>query len=473
VPREHGIVVENSLTGKKEPLQPLEGHRVRMYVCGLTPYDRAHIGHARTYVAFDVIRRWLQHRGYSVLHVQNITDVEDKIIDRAIEIGDDPVLLAARMHKVAEDEFARLRILPPHAYPKVSEYIPQIIGLIQRLVERGHAYAAEGNVYFSVASLPAYGALTRPDREQLLEGVRKDVAEGKRDAVDFALWKRSRRGEPWWDSPWGPGRPGWHIECSAMSGDLLGETFDIHGGGMDLKFPHHENEIAQSEASTGKPFVKYWLHTGFLTVRGEKMSKSLGNFITVGEALERWDAEVLRALFAQTHYRSRIDYSETALQQARIHTERIRTMLELLGEAKAKGAKEAPEEVALLAAMKAAREGFERAMDNDFDTPGAWARVVEMVGVLNRMASKPCSPPALEQAETEFRACADILGVLPTRRAAGTAGSEQGLLDLLLAVRREARQAKQFAISDKVRDGLAALGFVLEDTAEGSRVRRK
>jgi cysteinyl-tRNA synthetase len=258
-----------------------------------------------------------------------------------------------------------------------------------------------------------------------------------------------------------------------MAGDLLGDTFDIHGGGMDLKFPHHENEIAQSEAATGKPFVRTWLHTGFLTVRGEKMSKSLGNFVTVGDALERWEPEVLRALFVQTHYRSRIDYSEAALVQARIHTERIRTMLELLEEAKAKGAKEAPDEPALLEQVRAAREGFDRAMDNDFDTPGAWARIVEMVGILNRMAAKPCSVPGLERAELDFRTCADLLGVVPGRKAAQAAGSEQGLLDLLVKVRAEARKAKAYAISDQVRDGLAALGYAIEDTADGAKVRRK
>ncbi|MCA1813100.1 MAG: cysteine--tRNA ligase [Halobacteriales archaeon] len=472
MPREHPIVAENSLTGKKERVVPLEGSRVRMYVCGLTPYDAAHLGHARTYVGFDVIRRWLQHRGYGVLHVQNITDVEDKIIDRAMQTGDDPLLLAERNHKLAEEDFARLRILPPHLTPRVSEFIPQIVELIERLIARGHAYEGKGNVYFSVGSFPQYGALTHPNQEQMLEGVRKDVAEGKRGAEDFALWKAAKPGEIWWDSPWGKGRPGWHIECSAMSNTLLGATFDIHGGGMDLKFPHHENEIAQSEAATGQPFVKTWLHCGFLTVQGEKMSKSLGNFVTLRDALAKNEPEVLRLLFVSTHYRSRIDYSEAALAQSAVVVQRIRTALENVEHAKGKDGRSDVEEHRLLAQLDHAKQRFEQAMDNDFDTPGALAQLLEMVGVLNKMASHPVSRTALERGELQFRTYANVLGVLPGAKQSASAGAEQGLLDLLLQVRQEARLAKQFAISDKVRDGLAALGFVIEDSADGPRVRR-
>ncbi|HEV8359759.1 MAG TPA: cysteine--tRNA ligase [Candidatus Thermoplasmatota archaeon] len=471
--REHPVVVENSLTGKKERLVPLDGQRLRMYVCGLTVYDRVHIGHARTYSSFDTIRRYLQHRGYSVVHVQNVTDVDDKIIARAHETGDDAILLADRMNRLAEADLARLRVLPPHVTPKVTEHIPQIIALIETLIAKGHAYASQGNVYFSVPSFPAYGALTHPNREQLLEGVRKDVAEGKRDAEDFALWKAAKPGEVWWDSPWGRGRPGWHIECSAMARSLLGDTFDVHGGGMDLKFPHHENEIAQSEAATGKPLVKYWLHCGFLNVQGEKMSKSLGNFITLHEALDRDPPEVLRFLFAQTHYRSRIDYSDANLAQARGQIERFRTMLENVAHAKDKGAKEDAEEQALLAHVKEARAGFERAMDNDFDTPGALAQLLEVASLLNKLAAKPASRQGLERAELAFRTLAGILGALPSKAEATSGGNEPALLDLLLQVRQEARKAKQFAISDKVRDGLAALGYVIEDTAEGPRWRRR
>jgi cysteinyl-tRNA synthetase len=472
MPREHPVVAENSLTGRKERIVPLEGSRLRMYVCGLTPYDAAHLGHARTYVGFDVIRRWLQHRGYSVLHVQNITDVEDKILDRAAQLGDDPLLLAERNHRQAEEDFARLRILPPHHTPRVSAYIPQIVELIERLVERGHAYEGKGNVYFSVSSFPAYGALTHPNREQMLEGVRKDVAEGKRDPEDFALWKASKPGEMWWDSPWGKGRPGWHIECSAMSNALLGPTFDIHGGGMDLKFPHHENEIAQSEAATGQKFVSTWLHCGFLTVHGEKMSKSLGNFVTLREALAKHEPEVLRLLFVGTHYRSRIDYSEAAVQQSAAVVQRIRTALENVEHAKARDAKPDAAEQQLLEQLGQSAERFAQAMDNDFDTPGALAQLLEMVGTLNKLAAKPASKEGLERAALLFRTHADVLGVLPGAKQAAGAGAEQGLLDLLLQVRQEARKAKQFAISDKVRDGLAALGYAIEDSADGPRVRR-
>lgn len=472
MPRDHPVVVENSLTGKKERLVPLEGSRVKMYVCGLTPYDRAHIGHARTYVAFDVIRRWLQHRGYSVLHVQNITDVEDKIIDRALQLGEDPVALAARVHAEAEEDFARLRILPPQSYPKVSEYMPQILGLIQRLVDRGHAYAAQGNVYFGVSSFAEYGKLSKPNREELLEGVRKEAAEGKREPYDFALWKGSKPGEPEWDSPWGKGRPGWHIECSAMSNTLLGETFDVHGGGMDLKFPHHENEIAQSEAATDKPFVRYWLHCGFLTVQGEKMSKSLGNFVTLRDALEQTEPEVLRLFYVQTHYRSRMDWSAAALSQAKGQVERIRTMLDNVARAKEKPGQEDAEERALLEGVEGAQRGFARAMDNDFDTPGALAHLLEAVSLLNKLAAKPASRAGLERAERAFRTMAGVFAVLPGPARAAGAG-EAPLLDLLLHVRQEARKAKQFALADMVRDRLAGLGYVVEDTAEGPRWRRK
>jgi cysteinyl-tRNA synthetase len=404
--------------------------------------------------------------------VQNITDVEDKILERAAQLGEDPLLLADRMHRAAEEQFAKLRILPPHFTPRVSEYIPQIVAMTQTLIDRGHAYEGKGNVYFSVKSFPAYGALTHPNQEELLEGVRKDVAEGKRDAEDFALWKAAKPGEISWDSPWGKGRPGWHIECSAMSTQLLGPTFDLHGGGMDLKFPHHENEIAQSEAATGLPFVKVWMHCGFLTVGGEKMSKSLGNFTTVKDALAKWEPEVLRLFFLQTHYRSRIDYSEASLQQAAQTIERIRTMQDNLAHAMGKAGSADAEERALLEQVQAAKQAFERALDADFDTPRALASLLDMVSLLNKLAAKPASKEGLERADAAFRAAAGVFAILPSPKGQA-GGSEAGLLDLLLRVRQEARRAKQYPIADQVREGLASLGYVIEDTAEGARVRRR
>ena len=322
----------NTLTGKKEAFAPLHAPEVRMYVCGLTPYEEAHIGHARAYVAYDVMRRYLEHKGLHVKHVQNITDVDDRIIARAHERNVHPLAYAAQIHDISLQAFSKLRIRPAQSYPKVSEHIPGIIAMTERLIANKHAYAAQDehgtSVYFSVESDPDYGKLSHLNRAELLEGVRKGVAEGKRHPADFALWKASKPNEGVaWDSPWGKGRPGWHIECSVMAKALLGETLDIHGGGWDLIFPHHENELAQSESANGKPFVRFWLHVGFLTVEGVKMSKSLGNFTTLNAALAEWKPEALRLWFAGTHYRSPIDYSLAALGQADKSIERFANLL--------------------------------------------------------------------------------------------------------------------------------------------------
>ena len=469
------LVVTNTLTGKKEPFAPLKAPHVRMYVCGLTPYDEAHIGHARAYVAYDVMRRYLEMRGFQVQHIQNITDVDDRIIARAHERGVAPLDYAATMHKGAEEAFARLRIRPPEKSPKVSEHIPGIVRMTETLIQKGHAYVGNDehgqSVYFSVESDPDYGKLSHLNREELLQGVRKDVAEGKRHPADFALWKASKPGEGVaWDSPWGKGRPGWHIECSVMAKALLGETLDIHGGGWDLIFPHHENELAQSESANGHPFVKFWLHVGFLTVEGEKMSKSLGNFTTVTAALAEWKPEALRLWFAGTHYRSPIDYSLVALGQAAKTIEKFENMLANARHAKASARKdETPADAQLLAQVERRKADFEAAMDDDFNTPKALAVLFDLASDVNKYVGDPHGP-TLDKALASFRRLEQVFDVLPEEKGAADAAP---LLDLLLEVREMARLKKDFATSDRVRNRLLELGYVIEDAAGGPRWRKK
>ncbi|MEW6329461.1 MAG: cysteine--tRNA ligase, partial [Candidatus Micrarchaeota archaeon] len=323
------IKVFNNLTKKIEEFHPL-GERereIQMYVCGVTPYDYSHLGHARTYAAFDVIKRYFEYRGYKVRYIQNITDIDDKIIKRANEVGADPLKLSLEFQKSALEDMDALKIARADKYPKVTEHIPEIIALIKKLISRGYAYETEDGVYFEVEKFPDYGKLSKQSLDEIKAGARVEIDEKKRNPADFALWKKAKPGEPFFESPWGKGRPGWHIECSAMSMKYLGDNFDIHGGGRDLIFPHHENEIAQSEGATGKQFVKYWLHTGFLSVNKEKMAKSLGNFITIKDALKKHDADSLRLFYALTHYRSPIDFSDKNVEYAHNALEGLRNTL--------------------------------------------------------------------------------------------------------------------------------------------------
>jgi cysteinyl-tRNA synthetase len=470
------LQVTNTLTGKKEAFAPLNPPTVRMYVCGLTPYDETHIGHARAYVAYDVMRRYLEHKGFDVQHIQNITDVDDRIIARAHERNVPPLEFAAKVHKGAEDAWARLRIKRPKSYPKVSEHIPGIVRMTQALIEKGHAYVGNDehgrSVYFSVQSDPDYGKLSHLNRDELLQGVRKDVAEGKRHPADFALWKASKPGEGVaWDSPWGKGRPGWHIECSVMAKELLGDTLDIHGGGWDLVFPHHENELAQSESANGvEPFVRYWLHVGFLTVEGEKMSKSLGNFTTLSAALGEWPPEALRLWFAGTHYRSPIDYSLAALGQAAKTVERFVNMLANAKHARPNARRERKlQDDELLALVEKRRHEFEAAMDDDFNTPKALAVLFDLSSDVNKYVGDPHGP-TLDKALETFHKLESIFDVLPDAPEAAEAAP---LLDLLLEAREMARAKKDFAASDRIRNRLLELGYVIEDAAGGPRWRRK
>jgi cysteinyl-tRNA synthetase len=467
----------NTLTGKKEAFQPIHAPQVRMYVCGLTPYEEAHIGHARAYVAYDVMRRHMEHKGLQVRHVQNITDVDDRILARAHEKGEDPLKYAQRIHDLSTEAFAKLRIKPPQAYPKVSEHIAGIVAMTEALIAKGHAYVGNDehgrSVYFSVESDPDYGKLSHLNRDELLQGVRKDVAEGKRHPADFALWKATKPGEGVsWDSPWGRGRPGWHIECSVMAKALLGETIDVHGGGWDLIFPHHENELAQSESANDKPFVKYWLHVGFLTVEGVKMSKSLGNFTTLNAALAEWKPEALRLWFAGTHYRSPIDYSLAALGQADKTIERFTNMLANVKHAlpTARPTKRPPDSE-FLDVIALHQRRFEAAMDDDLNTPVALASLFDMVGEINRYLADPHEETLREGLAIFYKAAA-VFDVLPDE-APAAGGDAAPLLDLLLELRNAARKRKDFAESDRIRDRLAELGYVIEDAAGGPRWRRK
>ncbi|MEA3202188.1 MAG: cysteinyl-tRNA synthetase [Thermoplasmata archaeon] len=469
------LQVTNTLTGKKEPFAPLQPPQVRMYVCGLTPYEEAHIGHARAYVAYDVMKRYLAHKGLAVQHIQNITDVDDRILARAHERGEQPLAYAERIHNVSLEAFDKLRIRRAQSYPKVSEHIAGIVAMTEALIARHHAYAGKDehgtSVYFSVESDPDYGKLSHLNRDELLQGVRKDVAEGKRHPADFALWKATKPNEGVsWDSPWGRGRPGWHIECSVMAKSLLGETLDIHGGGWDLIFPHHENELAQSESANGKPFVKYWLHVGFLTVEGVKMSKSLGNFTTLNAALAEWKPEALRLWFAGTHYRSPIDYSLAALGQAAKNIERFTNMLHNARSAKTRD-NEAPHDAEFLALVAKRAAEFDAAMDDDLNTPKALATLFDLASDINKYVSAGPQKAALDKGLATFHKMEQIFDVLPAAEEAVEDAAP--LLDLLLELRQDARKRKDFAQSDRIRDRLAELGYVIEDSANGPRWRKK
>jgi cysteinyl-tRNA synthetase len=458
------VHIHDSRTGARVRLEPIEPGHVRMYVCGMTVYDYCHVGHARVMVVFDVVVRWLRHLGYRVTYVRNITDIDDKIIRRARENGEAIETLTARFIEAMDEDAARLSVLKPDREPRATQHIDAIIAMIERLIERGHAYRAEnGDVYFEVASFPDYGRLSGRNLEELQAGARVEIDERKRAPLDFVLWKAAKPGEPRWDSPWGPGRPGWHIECSAMSTCCLGDHFDLHGGGLDLQFPHHENEVAQSVGATGRPFVNLWMHNGFVRVDDEKMSKSLGNFFTVREVLERFHPEELRTLILQSHYRSPLNYSEAHLEHARAALRRCYTALRGL----------AP--VAPGAAVDEERwSRFSAAMCDDFNTPEALAEVFDGVRELNRARDEGDAEASQRAAATLMRMGA-VLGLLGQAPEAYLQGSEpdSGLeIEALIEARNQARARRDWATADRVRDELAARGIVLEDTLGRTTWRR-
>ncbi|WP_258084489.1 cysteine--tRNA ligase [Thermococcus thermotolerans] len=471
------IRVYNTLTKQKEEFRPLREGEVRMYVCGPTVYDYTHLGHARTYIAFDVIRRYLEHRGYTVLMVMNFTDIDDKIIRRANETGEDPKELAEKFLKYFLEDMKALKVKPADIYPRVTEHIEDIIDFVKKLEEKGYAYEGSDGVYFEVQRFRDYGKLSGIKLEELRKGARVEPGEGKKNPEDFALWKKAKPGEPKWESPWGEGRPGWHIECSTMSTKYLGESFDIHGGGNDLIFPHHENEIAQTEACTGQQWVKYWLHTGFLMVNGEKMSKSLGNFVTIREMLQRYDPEVIRLFVLQRHYRSPLDYTEEGMEHARNNLERLYNTLENIRVAMEKAEisfKWESEEFEAYEAIRNARKKFYEAMDDDFNTAEALKAVFEVSGAVNRYLSRVERPKEsiLRKAWEFFRIVSEVFGIFEDYFREQRAGEEEALIELLIEVRAQLRKEKNFALADKIRAQLREMGIQLEDTPQGTIWKR-
>ena len=448
----------NTLTRRLEPLSPIEPGHVRMYVCGMTIYDLCHMGHARMLMAFDVVYRWLLASGYRVTYVRNITDIEDKIIKRAVERGITIRALTDEMIAAMQQDIGALGILTPTHEPRATDYVPQMLGIIRTLEDKGLAYrASSGDVNYAVRKFDGYGKLSGKSLDDLRAGERVAVADGKDDPLDFVLWKAAKADEPAdavFDGAYGPGRPGWHIECSAMSCALLGDRFDIHGGGMDLQFPHHENEIAQSEGALGHPFVNTWLHNGFLNVDNEKMSKSLGNFFTIRDVLQRYDGETLRFFMLRTHYRSPFNFSDQLLDDARSALRRLYTALDGLA---------LPADHPPIDWAQPQAAAFRVAMDDDFNTPGALAVLFELANAVNR--TRDVATAAL------LRALADTLGVLQQRPQAylqAGSGLDDDAIQALIAQRAAAKQAKNFAEADRIRQSLAAQGIELKDSAQGT-----
>jgi cysteinyl-tRNA synthetase len=455
------LKIYNTLAREKQEFRPITPGQVRMYVCGMTVYDYCHVGHARVMVVFDIVQRWLRISGYKVTYVRNITDIEDKIINRARENNEPIEALTGRFIRAMDEDAAALGVQKPDFEPRATEYVDGMVGMIDVLQQRELAYQAEnGDVNYAVRKFPGYGKLSGKSLEELRAGERVEVSTAKHDPLDFVLWKKAKEGEPYWESPWGKGRPGWHIECSVMSSQLLGPHFDIHGGGQDLQFPHHENEIAQSEGATQQKFVNYWMHNGFVRVDNEKMSKSLGNFFTVREVLAKYDAEVVRFFIARAHYRSPLNYSDHHLDDAKNALTRLYTAL--------KGYEVEAQPVDW-SEPHAAR--FREAMDDDFNTAEAVAVLFELANELNKSRAPEHARllkslgGALGLLEREPNA---FLQALPTE-----AGLDAQGIDALIAARAAARKAKNFAEADRIRKALTEAGIALEDTAQGTVWRRE
>lgn len=460
--------IYNTLTRKKEKFETLRPGQVDMYICGPTVYDQAHVGHAMSVLVFDIIRRYLDFSGYTVRHVMNFTDVDDKIIQKAKQQNVAALELAESYINEYQRHLDDLNIRPATIFPRATEEIDQIITMIRELIERNHAYQANGDVYFRVRSFEEYGKLSGRRLEDMQVGARIEVDERKEDPLDFALWKASKPGEPAWESPWGPGRPGWHIECSAMNIHHLGEQIDIHGGGNDLIFPHHENEIAQSESLTGKPFARYWVHNGMLQLSGEKMSKSLGNLITIEEFLSNYEPDILRMLILTSNYRAPLAFNEETITQAGRALERLRAALRPA----LSNTNQAPADVPqnLEEQMEASRRGFQASMDDDFNTAGALGHLFALVRSINLARDAGGDDPVLKPAQTLLRELSGVLGLTlehDTTRSEDVAA----FVDLLVEVRTELRNQKLWALSDKIRDQLAELGVTLEDSKEGTTWR--
>lgn len=470
------LVLYNDLTRKKEPFVPLHEGKVTFYSCGPTVYDYFHIGNARPFIVFDVLRRYLEFRGYQVTFVQNFTDIDDKMIARANRDGITVQQLAEKTIADYYEDADALGIKRASFNPRATEYIPKIIALIQRIIDNGHAYVSDGTVFFDVKSFPEYGKLSHQNLDDLQSGARIEVDDVKRSPLDFVLWKPQKPGEPAWESPWGLGRPGWHIECSAMSNDLLGDTVDIHTGGIDLIFPHHENEIAQTEAATGKPFVKYWLHNEYILINAEKMSKSLGNFMTARAARQKFPPLAIRMFMLSAHYRSPVNFAPEGLEQAVSAVERLRNCWGDLQFAKASRPASARTSGALVEAMGKAREDFIAAMDDDFNTAAAIGVIFDAVTEVNKYLkeNKAVDPAAIEAAEKYFTDMDEVMGIFGIEQEKkDESGDEAAEIERLIEERALARKSKDWARSDAIRDELAARGIILEDTAQGTKWKKK
>jgi cysteinyl-tRNA synthetase len=458
------LQVYSTLSRKKEPFETIEPKRVRLYVCGPTVYDKAHVGHAMSALVFDIIRRYLQYRGYEVKHVMNYTDVDDKIINRANKLGCDPFELAETYIQQYAQHLKDLNILPATINPRATREMDEILKLISDLITKGYAYEAGGDVYYRVEKKADYGKLSGRKLDDMRAGARIEVDERKENPLDFALWKAAKEGEPAWDSPWGKGRPGWHIECSAMSGAHLGEQIDIHGGGNDLIFPHHENEIAQSEAHTGKQFARYWIHNGMLQLSGEKMSKSLGNLITIEDFLASHPADALRMMVLNSGYRNPLTFNDEVIGQAEKALERLQSALKPAAPGAAGIFPEALK--ALDGQATATRAGFESSMDDDFNSAGALGYLFELVRVINQARADGATDEQLKSAQDVLEELSGVLGL--RLRVEKESHAADAFVDLLVEVRQDVRQAKLWELSDKIRDRLAAMGVQVEDAKSGS-----
>ena len=465
--------IYDTMSGKKKEFKPIEDGKVKMYACGVTVYDLCHIGHARQAIVYAMIADYLRYRGYDVTYVRNYTDVDDKIIKRANEQGKGALELSKEQIKEAEIDMENLHVKSADYNTKASEYIEKIIKFIEKLIEKGNAYKAEnGDVYFAVRTFKEYGKLSHRNVDDMLNGVRIELEEGKRDPIDFALWKSAKPGEIYWESPWGKGRPGWHIECSVMAADTLGESIDIHGGGRDLQFPHHENEIAQSEALTGKPFAKYWMHSAYLNVNNQKMSKSLNNFLTARDALKAYDGDVIRFLMLSAHYRVQLNFSTELLDSAKASVERLYNAIDnlenLINEVTTE--KMTEEEVKYLEKLNAYKERYIEKMDDDFNTADAITVLFDLVRDYNTNITIDSSKELCEKALELIRSLGAPLGMLQKQTKKESLEDE---IERLIEQRQEARKNRDFALADKIRDDLKARGIVLIDTPQGVRWKKE
>jgi len=473
------VTLYNTLTQKKEELVPYSENKIKMYVCGPTVYSSAHLGHARAAVTFDVIERFLTHLGYEVTYVRNFTDIDDKIIAKSNETGVPAEEISERYIQEYKEDMASIGVKAPTIQPKVTEHVPEIIEMIQRIIDNGHAYESEGDVFFSVKKFKGYGKLSRRDPDDMMAGTRIDINEKKEDPLDFALWKGAKPGEPFWESPWGNGRPGWHIECSLMSTKYLGDSFDIHGGGKDLIFPHHENEIAQSEAATGKPFAKYWIHNGLIQINREKMSKSIGNILNVREAVSMWSKEAIRLFFLSHQYLNPADFSDTTMNEAEAALERLYITLKRANDITKNGDDDDKE---LAASVEIFKERWVKSMCDDFNTAEALGSLFELTRAINRSLDSVGWTPSLEIALDEIKHFGNTLGILeyePDEYLQGlklektSSGITEEEIGRLIQERISARKEKNWDHADEIRDELDEKGIVLEDKAEGTIWRVK